>query len=148
VYHRQGERVPVTDIADAHDLMANLYISQTKYAEALELYEKGLAIRKEVHGLVHPDVGTSYHFMAAVYKKMATTPIHPDVATSYRGISRVYEGMAGMVESEPYTNMGKVWRRLGLLQKALEMFKQRLASCAANPHVTSAGEGAREIRVR
>ena len=61
-----GERHPNT--AGSYEGMAIIYSRQGRHAEALEHYEKSLAIRREVLGERHPFFGDTCYNMALLHR--------------------------------------------------------------------------------
>jgi hypothetical protein len=122
------------DDGEAQEKVAGLYYEAglgfmygCQYKEAMEWYERALAIRENVLGTEHFDIGIIYNNIAWVikglgeydkalewYKKAITTfekvlgKEHPDTATTYNNIAEVY-------------------RSQGEYAKALEWYKKALA---------------------
>jgi tetratricopeptide (TPR) repeat protein len=89
--------------------LASVHQAQGAYAEALEIHQKALDIKRMVYGDRHPRLATSYNNIAGVHLKLgedaealegfrkaleiqlaAYGEQHPDVATSYNNIAGVY----------------------------------------------------------
>jgi tetratricopeptide (TPR) repeat protein len=87
-----------------------IYQKQQKYLEALDFYEKSLAIQKKDLPSDHPHLGSSYNNIGAVHRclghsdlalehynrsleiKIKSLPAqHPDVAATYANMGLVYE---------------------------------------------------------
>ena len=92
-----------------------------QHDEALEYYQKALAIRLKQLGPDHPDVANSYNNIGMVYdakgeydqaleycqKSLATMlkqlgPDHPSVATSYNNIAFVYKAKKDLPKAKEY----------------------------------------------
>jgi len=52
------------------NMLALVYGSQGKYAEAEPLFKRSLAIREKALGPEHPDVGRSLNYLAKLYRNM------------------------------------------------------------------------------
>lgn len=55
-------------MAQSLNNLANLYQDQRRYAEALPLYQRSLAIREQGLGPMHPDVAIVLHHRASLYQ--------------------------------------------------------------------------------
>jgi tetratricopeptide (TPR) repeat protein len=106
---------------------------QGEYKEALTLYEKSLAIRKQLLPPDHLDLGKTYNCIGVVYFEMgeyskalsyyekalavrqqSLPPTHPDLASSYNNIGLVYN------------NIGEYSKALSFYEKALAIRQQSL----------------------
>jgi Tfp pilus assembly protein PilF len=106
---------------------------QGEYKEALVLYKKSLAIRKQLLPPDHLDLGKAYHCIGVVYCKMSEyskalsyyekalairqqslRPNHPDLVSSYNNIGLVYD------------DMGEYSKALSFHEKALAIRQQSL----------------------
>ena len=110
------------ELAEAERLnqqVIELY-NQGKYAEAIPLAERALAIREKILGAEHPDVATSLNNLAALYysqgKYAQAEPLyqralaihekvlgaeHPDVATSLNNLAELYYSQGKYTQAEP-----------------------------------------------
>ena len=58
------------DVAKSYPNIGNVYDSQGKYEEAMEMHKKSLDIKTRIYGGDnHPDVAVSYQNLAAVYQR-------------------------------------------------------------------------------
>jgi len=106
---------------------------QGKYAEAIPLAEKALAIREKVLGAEHPDVATSLNNLALLYKSQgnysSSEPLylrslaidekvlgaeHPSVATSLNNLAELYRTQGNYSKAEPL-----LLRALAIREKVL-----------------------------
>ncbi|CAF4439588.1 unnamed protein product [Rotaria magnacalcarata] len=107
-----------------------IYQEENKYFEALDFYEKSLAIKKKHLPADHPDLGGSYnnigivqdclghsdlalnHYNRSLKIRLKSLPAqHPDIASTYRNMGLVYE------------YKGKLNEVLILFQKYISWFK-------------------------
>ena len=104
-----------------------------RYADAIPLAERVLALREKGLGPEHPDVAGSLHNLARLYKSMgdyakseplyqrslairekALGPEHPDVAISLNNLALLYKSMGDYAKAEPLYQ-----RSLAIREKAL-----------------------------
>jgi tetratricopeptide (TPR) repeat protein len=102
-----------------HQQVTKLY-QQGKYAEAIPLAQRELAIRKQLHGENHPDVATSLNNLAELYRAQGryteAEPLykqslamskrllgenHPSVATILNNLAELYRAQGRYSEAEP-----------------------------------------------
>lgn len=57
------------DTGAAYNNIATIYQAQQKYSNALEFYQKALAIFKNTLGTKHPTTGTAYNNIASIYEE-------------------------------------------------------------------------------
>jgi tetratricopeptide (TPR) repeat protein len=110
------------DLQEAEALnrqVVQLY-NQGRYAQAIPLAERVLAIREKALGPAHPDVANSLNNLAALYealgdyakaeplflrslaiKQKALGPEHPDVALSRNNLAEIYKALGDNVQAEP-----------------------------------------------
>jgi CHAT domain-containing protein/Tfp pilus assembly protein PilF len=106
---------------------------QSRYAEAIPLAEKVVAILEKALGPDHPDVATSINNLAALYlnqghygkaetlfqqslaiREKALAPDHPDVAQSLNNLAALYDDQGQYRKAEPLYQ-----RSLAIREKAL-----------------------------
>ena len=80
-----GEEHP--SVASTLNNIASVYDDQGRYEEALEHYERALAVRRKALGEEHPDVGDTLYNMAIVYKKQGR---YAEAASSYDAAGDTY----------------------------------------------------------
>jgi tetratricopeptide (TPR) repeat protein len=114
-----GEKHP--EAANSYNNVGIIYESQGRYAEALQHFQKALAIRLAAFGENNPDVATSYHNIGVVYKQQRryTEALqhfqkalairlavfgenHPYVARIYKNIGNVYSSQERYTEALQY----------------------------------------------
>jgi len=123
---------PSEDPAALNAEVVKLY-QAGKYAEAIPLAQRALAIQEKALGPEHPAVATSLNNLAALHNSMgayakaeplyqralaidekALGPEHPDVATSLNNQAFLYYSMGAYAKAEPLYQ-----RALGIDEKAL-----------------------------
>jgi tetratricopeptide (TPR) repeat protein len=72
--------------------LAALYNNQGKYAEAEPLYQRALAIREQVLGPTHPDVGQSLNNLAALYNSQGK---YAEARPFYQRALNIFEEVLG-----------------------------------------------------
>jgi CHAT domain-containing protein/Tfp pilus assembly protein PilF len=123
------------ELEEAERLMQQAFelYQQGKYAEAIPLAQRSLAIREKVLGPEHPDVATSLNNLALLYsdrgnyaeaeplyqrsltiREKALGPEHPSVATSLNNLAGLYRQMGNYAEAEPLYQ-----RSLAIFEKVL-----------------------------
>jgi len=126
-----------------------LYRTQGKYEEAEQLYKRCLEIRETKIGKNHPDVATSLNNLAELYRSQGkyeeAEPLyqrslgiyekalgkdHLYVAQSLGNLALLYKSR-GNKQYEGYSlnKMGKVFKNLGLYDKATDCYEQALEIC-------------------
>ncbi|MFB2882394.1 tetratricopeptide repeat protein [Floridanema aerugineum] len=119
---------------------------QGKYAEAIPLAQRSLAIREKALGSEHPDVALSLNNLAALYEQMGNyaqaEPLyqrslailekvlgseHPDVAGSLNNLGLLYRRMGNYAQAEPLFQ-----RSLAIWEKALGSEHPNVASSLNN----------------
>ena len=130
------------ETANSLNNLANLYLNQGKYEEALPLYLRALEIWENVLGKEHPNVATSLNNLAILYysqgKYEEALPLylraleifekvlgkeHPDVAQSLNNLAYLYN------------SQGKYEEALPLYLRALEIKEKVLGK--EHPHVAT-----------
>ena len=98
--------------ASIFDIGGTVHNSLGEYNQAKQLHEKALLIRRKIFGERHPDLATSYNYLASVYnnlgeynqakelhenalviRKMNFGEDHDDIATSYNNLALVYHSL-------------------------------------------------------
>jgi CHAT domain-containing protein/Flp pilus assembly protein TadD len=102
-----------------------------KYAEAIPLAQRALAIREKALGPDHPDVATSLNSVALLYdnlgrdadaeplykralaiREKALGPDHPDVAQSLNNLAELYGAQGRYADAEPlYKRALAIWEK-------------------------------------
>ena len=109
------------EAAVSYNNIGLVYDSQGNYAQALEHYNKALAIYQKVHGENHPLTATSYNNIGVVYGKQGEYAKaleycekalairlkvygenHPDTATSYNNIGFIYDAQGNYTKALEY----------------------------------------------
>ena len=81
------------NVAETYNNMA-VYFKQGKYEEALTMYEKTLSIRLKKLGDDHPDVTATKNCIQAILEKL-----HPNVATTYHNMAGIYKDQGNLKEA-------------------------------------------------
>ncbi len=113
----QGEAL--NEASQLNQQVMQLY-QQGKYAQAIPLAQRALAIREKALGPEHPDVATSLNGLALLYQaqgnfaaaeplyqralaiyEKALGPDHPDVATSLNNLAELYQNQGNHAAAGP-----------------------------------------------
>jgi tetratricopeptide (TPR) repeat protein len=103
------------DTASSLNNLGTLYRVTGKYADALPLYQRALAIRETVLGPMHPDTASSLNNFAALYDSMGNYaaalplyqrtltiretvlgPLHPSTRTTQINLDRLRAALKGL----------------------------------------------------
>jgi tetratricopeptide (TPR) repeat protein len=125
------------EVSELNKLVEKLY-GEGKFAEAVPLAERALALRDKALGPMHPDVADSLNNLAGLYqdqgaypkaeplyvralgiREKALGPMHPDVASSLNNFARLYQAQGAYPKAEP------------LLSRAAEIRESQLRSSLA-----------------
>jgi tetratricopeptide (TPR) repeat protein len=98
-----------------------LYVNQGRYADAVPLYKRSLAIWERAYGPDHPDVAASLNNLASLYqnqkryvdaeplyqhslaiRETALGPNHPDVAESLNNLANLYDKLGRHSDAYAY----------------------------------------------
>jgi CHAT domain-containing protein len=90
------------------------------YGEALEYYQKALAIREKVLGAQHPSKATSYSSIGLVYHSMGDYPKALEYYQKALAISEKVLGLQHPDTAAIYNNFGGVYDSMGDYGEALE----------------------------
>jgi tetratricopeptide (TPR) repeat protein len=120
-------------VADALNNLAALYQAQGRYADAVPLFKRCLAIREKARGPNHPDVANALNNLAGIYqaqgryadaeplfkrslaiREKARGPNHPDVANALNNLAGLYQRQGRYADAE-----GLYKRALVIREKAL-----------------------------
>src|SRR5262245_62398047 len=113
--HAQGD----DELARLHSEVERLH-SQGKYADAVPVAERYVALARQKHGEEHTEVATALVWLGSVYyaqgrygeaepvyrrslaiREKALGPEHPDVATSLNDLANLYRDQGRYAEAEP-----------------------------------------------
>ena len=120
-------------MASSLNNLAGLYADQGRYAEAIPLYERALAIKEKVLGPEHPDVALSLNNLASLHRDQgryavaeplneralkiwenALGPGHPDLASGLENLASLYSDQGRYAKAKPLFE-----RALAIREKAL-----------------------------
>jgi tetratricopeptide (TPR) repeat protein len=128
-----GVRAQATDeLSGLRGEVSRLY-GQSKYAEAMPIAERYVAVARQKHGEEHTEFATAVSWLALLYeaqgrygeaeplyqrslaiREKALGPDHPDVGSSLNNLANVYRKRGRYPEAEPLYN-----RALAITEKAL-----------------------------
>jgi tetratricopeptide (TPR) repeat protein len=110
-------------LASFYNNIGVIYRKQQKYLEALDFYEKSLAIRKKHLPSDHPDLGGSYNNIACVHcclgrSDLALEHYNRSLEISLKSLPAQHPDVA-----MTYENMGLAYEVRGELEQALTLFQ-------------------------
>jgi tetratricopeptide (TPR) repeat protein len=97
------------------------------YTQALELYQKALAIREQILGVNHPTTATSYNNLAGVYDSLGNYNQALELYQKALAINEQTLGEDHPDTASSYNNLAYVYRTLGNYDQALELYNKALA---------------------
>ena len=113
--------------AEKYATQAAQYYQQGNYAQALEFYNKALAIRLKVLGENHPDTATSYNNIGIVYDSQGNYAKALEYHNKALEIRLNVLGENHHYTATSYNNFGAVYDNQGNYAKALEFYNKALA---------------------
>jgi tetratricopeptide (TPR) repeat protein len=98
-----------------------------KYSEALECFQKALAIREKVLGEEHPDTVATYNNIALVYSCQENYAKAMEWLQKALAIREKIRGKEHPLTAATYNNIADVYSRQGDYAKGLELYQKALA---------------------
>ena len=114
------------EAATTYNNTANKYYEQGKYGDALEWYNKALAINEKVLGTEHPDTASTYNNIAYVYDNQGK---YYDALVWHEKALLIREKVLGtehLDTATTYNNIANVYADQGKYDDALELYKKAL----------------------
>lgn len=113
-------------LAFAHARMASLYADMGKLEEALQYYEKALAIRQTIFGEYNTSVADTYNAMGNVYLEMSEAEKGAEMMEKALTIYRSLYGEDSAHVGYTLNNIGNTLRNEGLNKEAKDRYLQAL----------------------
>jgi tetratricopeptide (TPR) repeat protein len=134
VHLQKGLEIQLKDLGSEHleaasyTGLGNVFKSQGKYEEALEMHTKSLDIKTRIlGGDSHLDVATSYNNVSIIYSKPGKYEEALEMyKTSFAIGIRILGGDSHPSVAASYCNMGVVLEKTGKYEEALEMYTKSL----------------------
>ena len=124
-----GDELKLSDseTASLYNSLGQTIYKQGYYQEALEWYEKALAIQETVLGKEHPDTATTYNNIAEAYNSMGKYEMALEWHNKALNVKDKVLGKEHPDTATTYNNIAGVYHKMGEYPKALEWYNKALA---------------------
>jgi CHAT domain-containing protein/Tfp pilus assembly protein PilF len=123
----QGQRTARLQEANQLDAELEKLYGQGRYAEAIQLADKVLALRESVLGLEHPDVATSLNNLALLYNAQGLYEKAEPLFKRALAINEKALGSEHLDVALSLNNLAGLYNAQGLYEKAEPLYKRALA---------------------
>ena len=121
-----GNVAEVLDAAELNSQVLQLF-GQGRYAEAVPLAQRGLAIVEKAHGPEHPDTGTRLNNLAELYRALGRYDDALPLYTRALAVSEKAHGPEHLVTGIRLNNLGSLYRAMGRYDSVLPLYVRALA---------------------
>ena len=119
VTHIDREKIITKDTGSLLNQAGVLLDDQARYAEALLLYERGLAINEQALGAKHPETATSLNNLAYLYQRSGR---YAEALPLHKRALEIREQVSGLL----HTNVAQSLNNLALLYESLSRYEEAL----------------------
>ena len=107
-------------------LIGDVKKKKASYSEALEYYQKSLAILEKVYGQEHPDIATSYNNIGEVYRSQGKYPEALEYYKKCLAIRKKVYSQEHLFIATTYNNIGAVYNSEGKYSEAIVNFNNAI----------------------
>lgn len=114
------------DVAEALNMLGNLYYYQGRYAEAEVFYQKVLAIREQTLDAEHPDLASAFRNLGIVYRVQEKYAEAEELLKRTLLIWETVMGTEHLNVASPLTSLGILYQKQGKYAEAEPAYQRAL----------------------